>query len=203
MKSSKLIMKECCSERFKIVKDAVEELVNESSDTIIIGIDGKCASGKTTLGYYLKEVFSCNLFHMDDFFLQDYQRTEYRLAEAGGNVDYERFFDEVLNPVINKKDVNYRKFSCSEKKIDSGVIIPYKRINIVEGSYSLQRYFREPYDLKVFMDINYEDQIENIRRRNGEEKLIRFKEEWIPKENLYFDKFNIEDECIKIEWRKL
>lgn len=134
------------------------------------------------------------------FFLQDYQRTEKRLIEVGGNVDYERFKEEVLDNIIYKKDVNYRIFNCANRKIKNGVIIPYKRLNIIEGSYCLHPYFGQPYDLKIFMDINNEDQIENIRKRNGEEKLIRFKEEWIPKENSYFDKFNIKEGCINILW---
>ena len=166
----------------------------------LLGITGYSASGKTTLGYYLKDIFNCSLFHMDDFFLQDYQRTEKRLIEVGGNVDYERFKEEVLDNIIYKKDVNYRIFNCANRKIKNGVIIPYKRLNIIEGSYCLHPYFGQPYDLKIFMDINNEDQIENIRKRNGEEKLIRFKEEWIPKENSYFDKFNIKEGCINILW---
>lgn len=200
MTNDKLIIKKCCKERFEVVKTAITKLMDEDKETIIIGIDGKCASGKTTLGYYLKDIFNCSLFHMDDFFLQDYQRTEKRLIEVGGNVDYERFKEEVLDNIIYKKDVNYRIFNCANRKTKNGVIIPYKRLNIIEGSYCLHPYFGQPYDLKIFMDINNEDQIENIRKRNGEEKLIRFKEEWIPKENSYFDKFNIKEGCINILW---
>ena len=32
------------------------------------------------------------------------------------------------------------------------------------------------------------------------EKLIRFIEEWIPKENAYFEKFNIGQGCITVDW---
>ena len=51
-------------------------------------------SGKSVLGQLLSEVYSCNLFHMDDFFLRPEQRTAERLAEAGGNVDRERFLEK-------------------------------------------------------------------------------------------------------------
>ena len=83
MAEQRLIISEACKERFRPVIKKVEKLLEkcdqsgESADsTILVAIDGKCASGKTTLGYYLKEYFNCNLFHMDDFFLQNYQRTE-------------------------------------------------------------------------------------------------------------------------------
>lgn len=203
MKDKRLIMKKCCEERFALVKSSIQELLNKNEkETIFVAIDGKCASGKTTLGYYLKEIFDCNLFHMDDFFLQDYQRTKKRLAEVGGNVDYERFKREVLMPVIKKEDVKYRVFNCMKNNMDDMIMIPYKQLNIVEGSYSMHPYFDDIYDLCVFMNIDDDNQIENIRKRNGEKMLIRFKEEWIPKENAYFNKFDIKDKCIHLQWKK-
>lgn len=77
-------------------------------------IDGRCGSGKTTLGEYLKQIFDCNLFRMDDFFLRMEQRTPERLREVGGNVDYERFEETVLRSLLQKEQVCYQPFSCQE-----------------------------------------------------------------------------------------
>ena len=60
-----------------------------------VAIDGNCAAGKSTLGALLQEVYGANLFHMDDYFLPFACKTPERLAEPGGNVDYERFREEV------------------------------------------------------------------------------------------------------------
>lgn len=201
MEEHRLIMKEPCIKRFAAAKEAIDQLLaNSEKKTILLAIDGKCASGKTTLGYYLREIYDCNLFHLDDFFLQGHQRTEERLTQVGGNVDYERFQTEVMGPVLNGEDVIYRPYSCMEGKMKEKTIIKNHRLNIMEGSYSLHPYFNNPYDLKIFMDINEEDQINNIRKRNGEEKLQRFITEWIPKENMYFETFHIAEGCICIEW---
>ena len=54
-------------------------------------------------------------------------------------------------------------------------------------------YFGEPYDLKIFVDIDDENQIYNIRRRSGEQKLELFRKLWIPKETAYFKKFGIRE----------
>ena len=98
----------------------------EASDApILVAIDGRCGSGKTTLGEYLGQVFDCNVFRMDDFFLRMEQRTPERMAETGGNVDYERFEETVLTPVLRKKCVSYQPFSCQSWGLMDAYEIPY------------------------------------------------------------------------------
>ena len=57
MKQESLKMKERCKERFAPVTEAVKALEMVTGRPVFIGIDGMCATGKTTLGYYLKEQF--------------------------------------------------------------------------------------------------------------------------------------------------
>lgn len=197
-------IKSSCKERFAPVVEVLEKLVRDNEKKrIIVALDGKCASGKSTLGFYLQELFDANLFHMDDFFLQAHQRTEARMAEVGGNVDYERFIDEVLEPTLAGERVNYRRFDCKSMTITEGRQIPYKRVTIIEGSYCMNPCFGDIYDLKVFTEIGENEQLENIRERNGEEKLEVFRERWIPKEEAYFKKFHVKEQSdIVVEWRK-
>ncbi len=200
----KVIMKDLCRQRFQPVVDKVHELLEGNASNIIVTIDGMSASGKSTLGFYLKELFDCNLFHMDDFFLQDAQRTEERLMEVGGNVDYERFREEVLEELLKQKTVTYRPFDCKTRTIQSATEIPYKRLSIIEGSYSQHPYFSEVYGdsnlvvYRVFTKIPKEQQIERIRNRNGEFMLKRFVGEWIPKENAYFEAFQIREKSDRV-----
>lgn len=80
-------LKAHCKERFEPVVQAIKQLQEEkreSEETLLVAIDGRCGSGKTTLGEYLKQIFDCNLFRMDDFFLRMEQRTPQRLKETGG-----------------------------------------------------------------------------------------------------------------------
>ncbi|WP_099468518.1 uridine kinase family protein [Konateibacter massiliensis] len=201
VKEQKNIMKEACAKRFAPAREAIDKLLsNSSKDILLIAIDGKCASGKTTLGYYLQELYGCNLFHLDDFFLQEHQRTKERFLEIGGNVDYERFRAEVVEPVLSGETVSYKPYDCMTKQFKQETLIFKSRLNIMEGSYSMHPYFKNPYDINIFLNIDDEEQIANIRERNGEEKLKRFIEEWIPKENIYFQTFQIEEGCIRIEW---
>jgi uridine kinase len=195
METNQLIIQDICIKRFKKIIENLEELLKSNTDPILVGIDGMCASGKTTLGYYLHEKFDCNLFHMDDFFLMPHQKTKERLAEVGGNVDYERFKNEVIDSILHKQNVEYRPYNCKTEKIENSKEIIYKRLNIIEGSYSLHPYFGDIYNIQVFISIPDNIQIERIKARNGNKMMSKFIKEWIPKENAYFLKYNIKKAC--------
>lgn len=203
-KDGLIALRSSCMKRFAPAVKQIRALAKDKSkNTIIVAIDGMCASGKSTLGSYLQNEFDANLFHMDDFFLQKHQRTEERLAEVGGNVDYERFKEEVLEPILGGKEVSYRRFDCGVLEIAESQIIAPKRINIIEGSYSHHPYFENPYDLRIFTEITEEKQLANIRVRNGEEKLQTFIERWIPKEEAYFERYKIREKSdMIIPWIK-
>ncbi len=53
----------------EILNDINSILNKSDKDTIIIAIDGRCASGKTILCNFIKNNFVCNIFSIDDFFL--------------------------------------------------------------------------------------------------------------------------------------
>ncbi len=163
--------------------------------TVNIAIEGGSASGKTTLGEMLISVYNCNVFHMDDFFLQPHQRTPQRYAQTGGNIDYERFLKEVLKPLKNKEIINYRKFDCMSMQLKAPVSVEPEKLNIIEGAYSMHPEFEKYYDFSVFLEISPQKQKERILKRNSTREANRFFNEWIPLENVYFSNTNIKDRC--------
>lgn len=165
---------------------------------VLVSLDGKSGSGKSTLGGLLKQVYGCGLFHMDDFFLRPSQRTGARLMEPGGNVDYERFHEEVLDHVIRGEDFSYRRYDCCSQTLTDPIEVKAARLNIVEGVYSRHPYFGECYDLNYFLTISEEEQKRRILERNGPVMLERFLNEWIPMENRYFEEFGIDGTVINV-----
>lgn len=98
-----------------------EAFINEisalsaESSHIIIAIDGRCGSGKTTLAAELASALDATVFHMDDFFLRAEQRTEERLKTPGEFVDHERFLEEILKPICDKRSDSSRDLRYSQK----------------------------------------------------------------------------------------
>lgn len=165
---------------------------------ILVAIDGMCGSGKTTLGQLLSQVYDCNLFHMDDFFLRPEQKTADRMNQDGGNVDYERFKSEILDHISESHGLSYRVYDCKSQTLKETVTAPWKFLNIIEGSYSQHPYFGKIYDLRFFCETDGEEQLRRIRLRNGEKMAERFRTEWIPRENRYFKTFHIRENSIPI-----
>lgn len=177
-----------------LIMEIFRHVSSNKDHPYIIAIDGMSASGKSTLAKLLHENFpESNLFHMDDYFLQPYQRTAERLEEIGGNVDYERFQSEILSHLSDRNGLTYRKYDCCTQTLGNEIFVPWKPLVIVEGSYSHHPYFHHPYNLRIFCEITPDEQRNRILERNGEFMLNRFISEWIPKENLYFQKYQIKE----------
>lgn len=160
-----------------------------------LAVEGGSASGKTTLGQILAERYGCTVFHMDDFFLRPEQRIASRFAEPGGNVDRERFLEEVLLPLRRGEKIFYRRFDCATMQLQKPIEIVPGKLVVTEGAYSMHLELAPHYDLSVFLDIALELQRERILHRNTSEKAKRFFTEWIPMEQTYFAAFDIPARC--------
>ncbi len=166
-----------------------------STNAKVISIDGRAASGKTTLSSYLSYITGASVVHMDDFFLPPALRTEERLQEAGGNIHYERFIEEVLPEIRKGNEFTYTAFDCSVMDYGEKRTVHPSPYIIVEGAYSCHPLFGDYTDIKVFSDISPEDQMKRILLRNGEKMAEMFASRWIPMEEKYYKVFRIKEKA--------
>ena len=167
----------------------------EKEGTKVIAIDGRAASGKTTLAMALEEVLGVDTIHMDDFFVPPALRSEQRFAEPGNNIHYERYLEEVV-PYVGQPDTfSYRIFDCSIMDYNGEQEIKSAPWRLIEGAYSTHPKFGDYADLKVFFDIGKEEQMARIIDRNGEVMAQMFKTRWIPMEEAYYQTFNIKQKA--------
>ncbi len=170
------------------------ELRLEEDGCALVALDGPCGSGKTTLANVLGDLYDLQPIAMDDFFLPSAMRTRERLDQAGGNVHYERFLDEVIRPLVDGGDIAYRRFDCH-----SGAFCPrvHRRapLTVIEGSYAHHPAFWTAYErlraLRVFVWTDAEEQLRRLRMRTSE-CLESFQSLWIPLEKKYFEAYDIQ-----------
>ena len=179
----------------KILKDINNLLDNSDKNVILVAIDGPSASGKSSFGRFLNDNFVCNVFHMDDFFLPPERKTAERLSQPGGNVDYERVHRELIEKILKPENFTFNVYDChSLSFFESGKVF-HKRLNVIESVYSMHPELSKYFDYKIYLDVAEEKQYARILERSGEKKLERYKKEWIPLENIYFDTYKIKEQC--------
>lgn len=164
-------------------------------ERVLLAIEGGSGTGKTTLAAFLAGVYGASVVHMDDFFLPVARKTPERLAEPGGNVDYERVRDEVLAPYARGETVVYRPFDCGRQAPGEPVRLGDSRLTVVEGVYSLHPALAAFYDGAVFLETPWAERERRIRARSGEAMFARFRNEWIPLEDRYFETCGVAARC--------
>ena len=118
-----------------------------------------------------------------------------RLEEPGGNIDYERFLEEVGRPLKEGLTFSYRPYQCATGTLGEPVVIRSHKVTLIEGSYSHHPKLCEEADLSVLLTVDQEEQLRRIVARNGERVATVFKERWIPMEMNYFNTFQIKEKA--------
>lgn len=173
---------------------AVDRLLEEKQ-TVTVAIDGNSGAGKSSLAALAQAVYGCAIYHMDDYFLPPERKTAARLAQPGGNVDYERFQREILAGLAKGGAFSYQPYCCRTGRLEAPVLSAPGRLRIVEGVYSLHPALRSAYDLKVFLSVSPKVQSARILHRSGPALHRRFLEEWIPLEERYFSGCRVRRQC--------
>lgn len=166
----------------------------QSQKPYILAIDGRCASGKTTLAAKLSVHLNCAVVHMDDFYIPLSLRTAERMAQPGGNIEFERLKNEIILPLKSGSDAVYRPYACHEDRFLPSVRLSAAANIIIEGSYSCHPLLADMLDIKVFMDIAPEKQLSRIALRDPNH-VEAFRTVWIPREEFYFTQCAVRERC--------
>lgn len=164
-------------------------------ERVLLALDGGSGAGKTSAAALLKDVLGAAVVHMDDFFLPSHRKTADRLAQPGGNVDYERVEAEVLAPYRRGEVVCLRRYDCRTGRLLPPTALPFARLTVVEGVYSCHPALRGYYDAAVFLRVSPEEQRHRVQRREGAAQWTQFEREWIPLEDRYFAACGVADFC--------
>lgn len=180
--------------KFEPLFELIEKEIPKRARTVL-AIDGPAASGKSTLAALLAEKYGAQIVHMDDFFLPHERKTPERLAEFDGNIDRERFCNELLPHINSALPFSYGKYDCSAGTVISHAEVVAARLAVVEGVYSLSPHFEKCYDIKIMLTIEKGEQMARLSSRCAAWQLEKFKSVWLPLEERYFSLGGIREKC--------
>lgn len=158
---------------------------------ILIALDGRCGSGKTTLASQLAEAFPGSVtVHTDDYYLPPADRVPGWEKIPCANMDLRRLRAEVLEPARAGRSFAYKAYSCREGAYLPPVACAPAQLVLVEGSYSHHPALAACYDLRIFVTCSKAEQSRRLQAREGA-RYAAFVERWIPLEEGYFAKYAI------------
>lgn len=158
-----------------------------AGETAVVAVDGRCGSGKTGFASLAAGVLArpANLVHLDDFYLPPDRRKPDWMETPAGNMDLERFREEVLDPAREGRLEAYRPYDCQTGRLNEPVELDGGSLTVVEGTYSQHPSMAGYYDCKIFLTCGREEQTRRLRAREGD-YYPTFDRVWRTLEERYF-----------------
>ncbi len=167
----------------------IKNYLNSLNPKKIVCLEGRCASGKTTLAKLLESDYT--IVDIDDFFLPLDLRSDERLNEVGGNIHYELVSKtlELLSRALdqNQETFTYPAYNCQTHSYYDKTIVLKDQVILV-GVYSSHPYFRKYLSSIIYLYVDKQVQLARINERKLKEMFIN---KWIPLEENYFNSIDI------------
>lgn len=178
--------------------DRLEELLHRieaaasTQPTVLVGIDGPGAAGKTTVTAALAEALVdlgrvAAVVHVDDFYLPSAERPAGppETKPIGGDFDWRRLRDEVLLPLRNHRLARYARYDWKRDALAERQEVSPDGIVIVEGVTCTRRELAELYDIRVWVACPRALRLARGLARDGEAARDRWEGDWMPGEDRY------------------
>jgi uridine kinase len=163
-------------------------VIPRKQKTLIIGIDGGGASGKSTLAQKLQMLTEdVTVVHMDDFYKTSAERDLIdHTNEIGANWDWRRLEIQVLSLLKNDMPCHYQIYDWERDKLDKWYTVLVGGIVIIEGCFSIRKELSHLYDILIWVDSPREFRLERGVKRDGNGNRHMWENIWLPAEDRYF-----------------
>lgn len=177
----------------------------------IIGINGVDTSGKTMLTHEFSR-FLCALgvknqiIHIDDFHNPSSIRSQGENeidAYLKNAFDYPKLIQEVLDPITTDayfdKTITCLNLDTDKYEVPVTLSITPDTIVLIEGVLLFRPPLDHYFDMKIFIDISFEEVLRRARQRDvpkyGEAFLQKYDKKYIPVQKYYLNKFQPQAIC--------
>ena len=140
-----------------------------------IGVDGKGATGKTTLAKRIAAALPGSVVvHIDDFARPDLQGWE-----------RDRFVHQVLKPLLAGRPGRYQRWDFDHNVGAEWHTVPTGLPVVVEGVSATDERLGVPWDFTIWVEVPYAVRLARAMERDGPERMGRWLNDWMPSEDAY------------------
>jgi uridine kinase len=141
--------------------------------TVLVAIDGRGASGKTTLARFIAESRAdVTVVHTDDFFLDP-------------GWDWSRMREQVLEPIVHDQPGRYQRFDWDSRRLAGWHDVPVGGVMVVEGVSSTRSELADLWDLKIWVECPRKERLKRALERDGEAMMPTWLNVWEIQEDRY------------------
>src|SRR5215467_12659813 len=157
--------------------------------TLLVGVDGRAAAGKTTFTRALAALDpGLDVIEMRDFALPAAARLGEGVEPAGrvaAGVDWRRLRGNVLLPLSRDQVARYQRYDAATDVMAEWRIVPVGGIVIVEGFYSCVKALSTFYDFRIWVECPLEVRRRRLVCENGSGSLLE--RNWPQAEEAYIE----------------
>jgi uridine kinase len=154
---------------------AVVVALDQKLGTRWVGVDGKGATGKTTLAAQIAAALPGSVVvHIDDFARPDVKGWE-----------RDRFVVQVLRPLLAGRPGRYQRWDFDRNVGAEWHTVPVGVPVIVEGVSATDERLGVPWDFTIWVEVPYEVRLARAMERDGPERMDRWLTDWMPSEDAY------------------
>jgi uridine kinase len=140
-----------------------------------IGVDGKGATGKTSLATRIAAVLPGSVIvHIDDFARPDLRGWE-----------RDRFVHQILQPLLAGQPGRYERWDFDRNVGAEWHTVPVGVPVVVEGVSATDVRLGVPWDFTIWIEVPYETRLARILERDGPAMMDRWLTDWMPSEDAY------------------
>lgn len=180
--------------RETIVSEVVERIeeLRAQKGCGLVAIDGRCGAGRNSLASAVREHMRWPVLHMEDFALRAEELAQGGAETGpGGSMAYERLVREVLEPLTRRETICFVPCNRSAEKQRGAITVGPAPFILLEGAYCLHPKLRQYFDLKIFLDVNPDEQLQRLEERATPEQFAHLRDEVIPDEERYIREYDV------------
>jgi uridine kinase len=177
----------------ELLRDLVTRLQHQPRRklTLLVGVDGRAGSGKSTLTGALAGVDpGITVVEVDDFYRPVAERSQQQGTagpdEVGADIDWRRLRNQVLLPLQRNRGGWYQRYDWEADRLAEWHDVPCGGIVIVEGVYACMKQLAFAYDFRIWVEAPRERRMARGQERdrdNGNWPL--WESVWMPAEDAY------------------